>query len=522
MRLIGFLLLLVIYLLSMTAQSMAGQVHITGGRVMDLPDGSQLVFDISAPIQTNTFILNNPPRFVIDIDDATFKGAGAASEMRSRDIRTIRTGIHEGRNLRIVVDLVDFVRSKSSIIHKDGYHLVVDIFRKEKLDSRVQRIDITSQPILQLVSRETKQIFPDESLSAQFTKPVIRTTAEPQAQSITQTKTPTKTLPKTLRESSQQQPLPPINSAKSSPPKADKQPKPAVKTYTRDIIVAIDPGHGGKDPGAIGPANTREKDIVMQIARQLKALIDKEPGMRAILTRNRDKYLRLYERIAIARKHRADLFISIHADAFNDPTARGSSVFILSTEGASSAAARWLAQQENQADSIGGVLKVNDDALVPVVLDMVHDAVLADSMDLAKDVLKNLQRINRLHKPKVERAEFAVLKAPEIPSILVETAFISNPDEEMKLRNKTQQQQLAQAIVQGVRAYFDARPQYKELLIATAPERVHIVQEGESLSIIAERYQVSLAALRSINGLDDEQQHHILAGESLTIPGGGS
>jgi N-acetylmuramoyl-L-alanine amidase len=236
--------------------------------------------------------------------------------------------------------------------------------------------------------------------------------------------------------------------------------RPEVKPLPgRNIVVAIDPGHGGKDPGAIGPSKTLEKNIVLQIAKRLQALVNKEPGMRAILTRGGDRYLHLYKRIEVARRHQADLFISIHADAFRDPSARGSSVFILSTKGASSAAARWLAKKENDADLIGGNnLHGVDDALKPVVFDIMHDAVLADSMVLAEKTLRELRRVGSVHSATVERAGFAVLKSPDIPSILVETAFISNPGEEAKLRSARYQRKLAEAIMKGIRAYVRQRP----------------------------------------------------------------
>lgn len=222
----------------------------------------------------------------------------------------------------------------------------------------------------------------------------------------------------------------------------------------KTIIVAIDPGHGGKDQGAVGPGGVLEKDIALQLARRLANLVNSQRGMRAMLTRGGDQFLHLQERIDLARRHKADLFVSIHADAFTNPESSGSSVFVLSTRGASSAAAQWLARRENAADSPGVAgLNIKDEVVRAVVFDMYHDAILAESMTLAGRVLEQLGRVGSLHTGMVERAGFAVLKAPDIPSILVEAAFVSNPTEAARLRNGKQQQQLAQAILRGIRGY---------------------------------------------------------------------
>jgi N-acetylmuramoyl-L-alanine amidase len=221
----------------------------------------------------------------------------------------------------------------------------------------------------------------------------------------------------------------------------------------------IDPGHGGEDPGAIGRRGTYEKNVTLSIAKKLKALIDEEPRMRAALTRDDDYFVPLAVRVQKARRVQADLFISIHADAFSTPTARGSSVFALSEHGATSAAARWLAQHENEADLIGGVNLDEKDAVVrSAMLNMSQAAQINDSLRVGRSVLDGIGEINSLHKGSVEQAGFAVLKAPEIPSILVETAFISNPDEEMKLRSEQQQGQFAASILRGIKRYFAQNP----------------------------------------------------------------
>jgi N-acetylmuramoyl-L-alanine amidase len=233
----------------------------------------------------------------------------------------------------------------------------------------------------------------------------------------------------------------------------------AAPTVDRLITVMIDPGHGGEDPGAIGHGGTYEKTVVLSIARRLKARIDAEPNMRALMTRNGDYFVPLARRVAKARRVRADLFISIHADAFMKPTAGGSSVFVLSENGASSTAARWLAQRENAADLIGGVnLGAKDSHLARTLLDLSQTATLNDSLKLGRAMLDEIGAFNRLHKPQVEQAAFAVLRAPDIPSILVETAFISNPDEERRLNDESYQEQMAEALLDGLRRYFRKNP----------------------------------------------------------------
>lgn len=227
----------------------------------------------------------------------------------------------------------------------------------------------------------------------------------------------------------------------------------------RLVTIALDPGHGGEDPGAVGRSGSLEKNVTLSIARRLKTRIDAEPSMRSVLTRDDDIFIPLHQRVQKARRVQADLFVSIHADAFVKPTARGSSVFVLSENGASSSAARWLAQRENAADLIGGVnVGVKDPYLARTLLDLSQTATLNDSLKLAKSVLGHIGNINTLHKGQVEQAGFAVLKAPDIPSILVETAFISNPEEERRLVDDAYQDQMAEAILKGIRQYFSKNP----------------------------------------------------------------
>ena len=282
----------------------------------------------------------------------------------------------------------------------------------------------------------------------------------------------------------------------------------------RDVVIAIDAGHGGEDPGARGPSGIYEKDVVLKIARRLADLIDKERGMRAVLIREGDYYLRLRNRINKAREHKADLFISIHADAFRDARVSGSSVYILSRKGATSEAARWLAEKENASDLIGGVnLDDKDDVLASVLLDLSQTASLEASIDVADRVLDGLKSIGKVHKRHVQAAGFAVLKSPDVPSILVETAYISNPNEEKKLRDPAYQTKLASAILKGLRGYFSDHAPEGTILAS----RKHIIARGDTLSAIAQQYRVSTQRLRESNGLKGDT---IRIGQVLMIPDG--
>ena len=280
----------------------------------------------------------------------------------------------------------------------------------------------------------------------------------------------------------------------------------------RDVVVAIDAGHGGEDPGAIGPWGTHEKTVVLQIAKKLAHFINRERGMQAVLTRHGDYYLPLRRRVELARKHKADLFISIHADAFTNSKVHGSSVYVLSRRGASSEHARWLAERENASDLIGGVsLDDKDGLLASVLLDLSQTASLEASIDAAGRVLEGLKKVGKLHKPGVESAAFAVLKSPDIPSLLVETAFISNPQEEKKLLSVAHQQELARALAVSIKRYFEVYAPNGTFLAS----RQHIIERGDTLIEIARQYRVSLYSLRALNGLANDS---INIGQVIAIP----
>jgi N-acetylmuramoyl-L-alanine amidase len=282
----------------------------------------------------------------------------------------------------------------------------------------------------------------------------------------------------------------------------------------RPIIVAVDAGHGGEDPGAIGKHGTHEKDVVLSISQKFAALLEAEPGLKPVMIRTGDYYISLRGRIRKARAEKADLFVSIHADAAKNRRARGASVFVLSQRGASSEAARWLAATQNNADLIGGVsLEDKDDLLASVLLDLSQNASIAASTEVGSSVLHELSRLGRVHKSYIERAGFVVLKSPDVPSILVETGFISNTTEERNLRSKRFQRNIAKALLRGVKRYFQLNPP-AGTLYAAAPRR-HVIRVGETISAIADKYNISLSLLREVNGLHNDI---VVPGQVLRIP----
>jgi N-acetylmuramoyl-L-alanine amidase len=284
----------------------------------------------------------------------------------------------------------------------------------------------------------------------------------------------------------------------------------------RDIIIAVDAGHGGEDPGASGASGTLEKTITLQIAKKLATIINKEPGMKAVLIRTGDYYVALEKRFKKAREQRADLFVSIHADAFRDPKVHGMSVYILSRKGATSEAAKWLAQSENKSDLVGGiVLEDKDNMLAKVLLDLSQNASMEASLNSAQKVLAALKKIEKPHKNHVERANFVVLRSPDVPSMLIETAYISNPKEEQRLRTKSFQMQLANSIKDGIKQYFYQSPPPNTWIANNIKTTKHTVSSGETLSAIAQSYQVTM---REIKKLNNKKSNTILIGEVLVLP----
>jgi N-acetylmuramoyl-L-alanine amidase len=287
----------------------------------------------------------------------------------------------------------------------------------------------------------------------------------------------------------------------------------------RAVIIAIDAGHGGEDPGAVGRQGTLEKDVVLAIARKLEILFSQEWGIRPVLIRQGDYYVSLRDRIRKARSYQADLFISIHADAYNNRSANGASVYVLSQKGASSEAARWLAASENSSDLLGGVsLDDKDDLLASVLLDLSQNATIAASMEIGSKMLDELERVGSVHKRRVEQAGFVVLKSPDVPSVLVETGFISNSKEERYLRDADFQNRIARAILKGVRRYFRDNPPPGTLLAQRQKEideQQHVIVRGDTLSSIARKYSISPLRLRKANNLDSDS---LQIGQILVIP----
>ncbi|WP_299797550.1 N-acetylmuramoyl-L-alanine amidase [uncultured Shewanella sp.] len=305
------------------------------------------------------------------------------------------------------------------------------------------------------------------------------------------------------------------DSRSASKAKATSKPKQKL----RDIIVAIDAGHGGDDPGSIGPSGIYEKKVVLQIAKKVEAKINATPGMKAIMTRTGDYFVNLNRRSEIARNSKADLLVSIHADAFTSPQPRGASVWVLSMRRANSEIGRWLEQKEKHSELLGGAGEIiqstdNEQYLAMTLLDMSMDRSMAISHNIADDVLSNLGKVTKLHKHKPESASFAVLKSPDIPSILVETGFISNHKEERLLSQREHQNNIAKAVHKGVLRYFEANPPVNSLMASKGSFK-HDVRRGESLSVIAHKYQVSIASIKKANGL---KSNTLRIGQKLVIP----
>ncbi len=435
--------------------------QINSVRLWRAPDNTRLVFDLTGPVEHSVFTLSAPDRIVIDIKRTKLSTALTGLTGGKSPITQVRTGNREADELRIVLEITEQVTPKSFTLTPNqqyGHRLVVDLF--------------------------------DNDANSIVHKPSV----QPVTTAIINTRKP----------------------KLSSLPSSSK----------RDIIIAIDAGHGGEDPGAIGPGGVREKDIVLRIAQELQRQINAEKGFRAELVRTGDYFIPLRRRTDIARKKGADLFVSIHADAAPRAAAFGASVYALSDSGATSETARWLADSENRSDLIGGAGNVKlddkDAMLAGVLLDLSMTASLSSSLDVGQKVLSNMGRITPLHKKRVEQAGFMVLKSPDMPSILVETGFISNPGESKKLANSSHQQAIARSIHSGVRQFFQQNPppgSYVAWLrdsgkLAIGP-REHVVRSGESLSLLAQRYQISPAQLRSANQLKSDA---LKIGQILTVP----
>jgi N-acetylmuramoyl-L-alanine amidase len=401
-------------------------------RIWPAEDYTRLTIESKTNIAHNMFSLNNPGRVVVDLENVELSETltSISSMIAESDpyIKNIRVGQFKPDVVRLALDLKTDVVPQLFVlkpIGDYGYRLVLDVYPAH-----------ASDPLLTLLEQNNPDMtgisgIPVAQDSAIKSEPVDTGTS--------------------LQKDG--------NTDERTEPTAQPGAPPSQGNPARTLIVAIDAGHGGEDPGARGRRGSREKNITLAIARKVKALIDNTPNMRGVLIRDGDYFIPLMRRVEKARKAKADLFISIHADAYVKANARGSSVFALSEHGATSTAARWLAKKENEADLIGGVnIAVKDPYLARTLLDLSQTATITDSMKLAGYVLDQLGDINDLHRGRVEQAGFAVLKSPDIPSILVETAFISNPSEERRLNDDKYQMKLAQAILSGVKQYFSQNP----------------------------------------------------------------
>jgi N-acetylmuramoyl-L-alanine amidase len=437
-------------LLSVIAPLPAGAAQIMAVRVWPADEYTRVTLENDGDLKATHFIVPDPPRLVVDIDglalNETLKSLVAKVESNDPYIKQVRVGQNRPNVVRLVFDLKEEVKPQVFTLEPvAGYRhrLIFDLYP----------VHPPVDPLAAMIAKENWTGATTPATPAPQPQPGQPTVGQGGPDAIAKLEAdaaragPTPATPQPTTP--QPQPAAPQPPAKPAP----------GQRVARMVTIALDPGHGGEDPGATGATGTHEKDIVLEIAKRLKAKLEALPNTRVMLTRDADFFVPLGKRVEKARNVQADLFVSIHADAFVQPSARGSSVFVLSEKGATSSAARWLADDQNKADLIGGVnLGSHDKQLASVLFDLSTTAQINDSMKLGKAVLSEIGGINRLHKGAVEQAGFAVLKAPDIPSILVETAFISNPEEEAKLKDSGYKDQLADAITKGIKRYFAYNP----------------------------------------------------------------
>ena len=416
-------------------------VSIIATRVWPAADYTRITIEASSEISQKMLILKDPDRLVLDLEgvdlNANLKSLASAISPNDPYIKQIRVANFKPNVVRLVIDLKTQIKPNIFVLQPAGqyqHRLVLDVYpMQDPISTVIENLNKTAESPQAVETKPTVENKPQEEKTIESTQVVTEVKpAEGLSSEIP------------LAEKPIEKPI--IN-------------KPAINKLGRLITIAIDAGHGGEDPGAQGANGSHEKDITLGIAKKLKERIDAEANMRGILTRDGDYFIPLHGRVVKARNMQADLFISIHADAFVRPDARGSSVFALSEKGATSASARYLAKKENESDLIGGVSLDDKDAnLARTLLDLSLTATINDSLKLGKAVLTRIGEINTLHKGSVEQAGFAVLKSPDIPSILVETAFISNPEEERRLNDDSYREKLVEAIMMGVKKYFSSNP----------------------------------------------------------------
>ncbi|MDP3902600.1 MAG: N-acetylmuramoyl-L-alanine amidase [Methylococcaceae bacterium] len=395
----------------------AQQVDVSALRYWNTPDQTRMTFDVTNSPEHRVFLMNNPPRLVIDMRNTKAKTKQAFPQPAADHplFSKLRFATKDGSDLRVVIDLKRPLNAKTATLRTNslnGNLLVIELLSKTTTAN--------SNTETKVAANKPENLIPAVNILS---------------------KSPKTEAPQTANIKKASRPLKPIAT---------------VAQKSKGIVVAIDAGHGGKDVGALGASGTQEKHVTLSIAKKLAALINSQPGMKAVLTRKNDYYVGLRKRMQIARAGKADLFVSIHADAYPNETVKGASVFTLSSKGATNEAARWLADSENASDLVGGVsLGDKDEILASVLLDLSQTATQEASDNVASNVLKNFEDIGELHHGSVQKANFMVLKSPDIPSILVETAFISNPSEDLKLVNTAHQTKIATAIFNGLRNYFD-------------------------------------------------------------------
>ena len=433
-------------MLLLGAQHIARGATIVAVRVWPSKDYTRLTIESDGEIKTRQFFIAEPPRLAVDIEGIdlipALRELVAKVKPDDPNISGIRVGQNAPGIVRLVIDLKQPILPQVFTLPPVAayqYRLVFDLYPTKVAD-----------PLEALIAERLAD--KKQTPTAPGPPPIPSATSAPDPLGELMARQSGRPAP----SSASARPAP--NNAPGAKPPPDLAFAAPGKT-DRLVIVALDPGHGGEDPGAIGPGGTREKDVVLQIAHRLRDRINQQPNMRAYLTRDADFFVPLHIRVQKARRVQADLFISIHADAFFTERPQGASVFALSDKGATSSAARWMADKENSADLVGGVnVKSKDSQLQKALLDMSTTAQINDSLKLGSAMLGEIGAVGKLHKPRVEQAGFAVLKAPDIPSVLVETAFISNPDEEVKLRSEAYQVQLADALMRGINRYFARNP----------------------------------------------------------------
>jgi N-acetylmuramoyl-L-alanine amidase len=429
--------------LGLGARELAFGAAIVAVRVWPAEEYTRVTIESDAPLAEKHFLADNPSRLVIDVDGLELSPQlrELVGKVKPDDpfIAGVRVGQSQPRVVRLVLDLKQAIAPQLFTLAPVAayrHRLVFDLHPVKEPD-----------PLLALIrDKEQAEAKAAQSVQDALGEFIGRMNSAAAGASSAAT-------------------APPAAVAGAAPPVLPVLPGPVVppvlaqSKIDRLVVIALDPGHGGEDPGAIGPSGLREKDVVLAIAMQLRDRINANPSMRAMLTRDADFFVPLHERVKKARRVQADLFVSIHADAFLNPEARGASVFALSQGGASSSAARWMANRENAADLVGGVnAAVKDETVMRAMLDMSTTAQIKDSLKLGGEVLGQIGKVGKLHKGSVEQAGFAVLKAPDIPSILVESAFISNPGEEAKLRDPEYRLQLVEALSSGIQRYFARNP----------------------------------------------------------------